>query len=343
MSKNISPNFFQQKNEENSDNASFQKEAEELIRRIEAAETTDLLQLAEIAELDPKTDFAGGDLRDVNLSGADLTGFDFSHANLSDADLSNANLSNANLLFTNLTDANLSNAIVEKARIGANLGLSEPMQIDLARRGARLEGKIKEVLSKWTEFIDSDRDWMTAHGDNKFLTTGDVLISQGSLIDAVYIVLKGLLDVVLIGESGVGNIASISATEMVGEMSFVKELPPSATVMARQETLVWSIPHSKLSEKLEEDSEFGYRFYRAISAVLAYRLKKTTLSLLNKEHVDQHDSSQEAAHEEFQTSPQQKEGVNEEMAALTLSGIVSAEELISDSRNLLYSVRSLPA
>jgi CRP/FNR family transcriptional regulator, cyclic AMP receptor protein len=329
MSKNTSPDSLQNKSEEDSNNDGFQKAAEVLIQRIEAAETTNLLELAKIADLDPKTDFAGGDLRNVDLSGADLTGFDFSHADLSNAELSHANLSHANLLFTNLTDANLSNAIVEKARFRSNLGLSKLMQTDLVRRGARLEGEIREVLLKWDEFQESDRDWMITHGDNKFFQARDVLISQGKLIDTIYIVLDGVLDVVLFSNFRMRTIASIFRTEMVGEMSFVKELPTSATVMAQQDTLVWSIPRSELIRKLKQDSDFGYRFHSAIAAVLAHRLKETTLNLMNKEQADkkyinQDNFSEESTHEKAQASIQQKD-VDSNMAKLAL-GIVSVDE-----------------
>jgi uncharacterized protein YjbI with pentapeptide repeats len=73
-------------------------------------------------------------LTNVSLSGANLV-----RANLSDANLSGANLSDANLSGANLSGANLSGAVVEKARFGANLGLTEEMKLDLKQRGAVFE------------------------------------------------------------------------------------------------------------------------------------------------------------------------------------------------------------
>jgi uncharacterized protein YjbI with pentapeptide repeats len=68
------------------------------------------------------------------LSGVDLSDADLSGANLIGADLSGANLSDANL-----SGADLSGAVVEKARFGANVGLTEKMKLDLKRRGAIFE------------------------------------------------------------------------------------------------------------------------------------------------------------------------------------------------------------
>jgi uncharacterized protein YjbI with pentapeptide repeats len=79
-------------------------------------------------------DLSGAILSDANLSGVDLSDADLSGANLIGADLSGANLSDANL-----SGADLSGAVVEKARFGANVGLTEKMKLDLKRRGAIFE------------------------------------------------------------------------------------------------------------------------------------------------------------------------------------------------------------
>ena len=101
-----------------------------------------------------RTDLTGADLSRAYLSRADLTGADLSYVNLTGTNLRRANLrrvnlSHANLTGANLTGANLKNAnlicadltdaVVEKAQFGANLGLTEEMELDLKRRGAIFE------------------------------------------------------------------------------------------------------------------------------------------------------------------------------------------------------------
>ncbi|BAQ61759.1 pentapeptide repeat family protein [Geminocystis sp. NIES-3708] len=74
-------------------------------------------ELAEIASLNPLTDFAGGDLTAANLSGLNLSGSNFTSANLRGADLTDTDLSEANLQYIKLNGADLSGAYLD----GTNL------------------------------------------------------------------------------------------------------------------------------------------------------------------------------------------------------------------------------
>ncbi|MFB2981323.1 pentapeptide repeat-containing protein [Microseira sp. BLCC-F43] len=84
-------------------------------------------------------DFAGANLREVNLSNANLRNVDLIDANLSGADLSNADLRYANLRIADLGHANLTNADLRDANLsvaylkGVNLH-------DADLRGVNLNG-----------------------------------------------------------------------------------------------------------------------------------------------------------------------------------------------------------
>jgi GAF domain-containing protein len=80
---------------------------EDCIKQVEDAETDDFFELANLAGLDPKKDFAGADFSYVNLAGCNLSDADLTHANLSNSDLRNADLRYANLSGANLSNANL--------------------------------------------------------------------------------------------------------------------------------------------------------------------------------------------------------------------------------------------
>jgi uncharacterized protein YjbI with pentapeptide repeats/transcriptional regulator with XRE-family HTH domain len=93
---------------------------------------------------------SGANLIVADLSRANLSGADLSDTNLIGANLSGADLSGANLIGADLSRADLSGAVVEKARFGANVGLTEKMKLDLKRRGAIFEdspGERSGVLS----------------------------------------------------------------------------------------------------------------------------------------------------------------------------------------------------
>ncbi|WP_246844232.1 pentapeptide repeat-containing protein [Hydrocoleum sp. CS-953] len=88
------------------------------------ANTENLLELANIADLNPVQDFAGAKLLGVNLCGVDLSGANLYGAYLRGADLSDADLSEANLSKVNLGGADLSGALLSNANLtDANLHL----------------------------------------------------------------------------------------------------------------------------------------------------------------------------------------------------------------------------
>lgn len=72
-----------------------------------------------------------GDLRDIDLRGANLA-----YLNLNGADLRGANLTHANLVGADLTDVNLIDADVTGTIFGNNSGLTEADKDNLQRRGA---------------------------------------------------------------------------------------------------------------------------------------------------------------------------------------------------------------
>ncbi|NEP32773.1 MULTISPECIES: cyclic nucleotide-binding domain-containing protein [Moorena] len=114
---------------------------------------------------------------------------------------------------------------------------------------------------------------------SKEIPAGHVLIHEGESINALYIVLDGILTVSVEAWKS-REIARLSNGEVVGEMSFVKDHPPSATVKALEDSIVWSIDRAKLTHKLEKDPRFAARFYRLLAAAIADRIHLTTISLL---------------------------------------------------------------
>jgi CRP-like cAMP-binding protein len=145
---------------------------------------------------------------------------------------------------------------------------------------------MKKVLFILSELSTRDIDWLLAHGDPQKVPEGTVLIHEGQPLNALYIVLDGILTVSV---AGLGNreVAKIGCGEVLGEMSFVDGSPPSATVKAIEDSLVLAINQKKLSQKLEEDVLFALRFYQAITKFLSYRLRGTFQSFSKKESSQQ--------------------------------------------------------
>lgn len=133
------------------------------------------------------------------------------------------------------------------------------------------------VLKGWKQLDADARAWLFSVGKSERILKGEHLIFEGTPITSLYIVLKGALEVRI---SALPNqkVATLRHGDVVGEMSFVKEgYPPSASVIALEDSCVWSIPCSQLLQKLKRDKIFAARFYKALAGILAGRLYITTV------------------------------------------------------------------
>ncbi len=132
---------------------------------------------------------------------------------------------------------------------------------------------MRKVLFLLGELSDKDVDWMMAAGKREQIPPGAALIQEGKPVEALYIVLEGLLRV-SVESAGSRELARLGSGEIVGEMSFVDARPPSATVKALENSTVLSIPRSQLAAKLEREADFAARFYRALAIFLSSRLRE---------------------------------------------------------------------
>jgi len=130
---------------------------------------------------------------------------------------------------------------------------------------------VKKTLFILGQLRDRDLDWMLEIGKKVELPAGTELIHEGQYINAVYFVLQGVLGVYSAGY-GDKPYARIGLGEIVGEMSFVSPRPPSATVRAIENSIVFSIPRMQLASKLAQDSAFAANWYQALAFFLADRL-----------------------------------------------------------------------
>ncbi len=133
---------------------------------------------------------------------------------------------------------------------------------------------MEKALYLLAELSERDFDWFVQSGELVQISPGQALIQEGSSINAIYLVLEGTLAVTVSALKD-HEIARLSAGEVVGEMSFVDERAPSATVSALDVVRVWKIPRIRLMQKLSNDRSFAANFYQAIAIWLSHRLRGT--------------------------------------------------------------------
>jgi CRP-like cAMP-binding protein len=129
------------------------------------------------------------------------------------------------------------------------------------------------VLYILGELDDSDAEWLVRAGRSVDIPDGEAIIREGEPIDSLFFVTGGELRVTT-GANRV-ELARLGTGEVVGEISYVDDRPPTATVTAVEDARVLAIPRRVLTDKLESDPRFAARFYKALATFLADRLRQT--------------------------------------------------------------------
>src|SRR5439155_21927150 len=129
--------------------------------------------------------------------------------------------------------------------------------------------KVPYILSHLTE---DDVDWLLAAGERREIPAGTVLIAEGQPADALFIILDGALSVSIAALDG-REIDRIGGGDVVGELSFADARPPSATVTALDDVVVFALARETLTAKVHLDTGFAARFYHALTVFLSDRLR----------------------------------------------------------------------
>ena len=132
--------------------------------------------------------------------------------------------------------------------------------------------QMRKVLFIFGQLTDMDVEWLAKNGRRRRLSAKSVLIEQGVPVDTLYLVLEGELAVI----QSKREIARLGAGEIVGEMSFIDKRPPSATVSAATDVVVFAIAKVRLEQRLEQDVGFAARFYKSVATFLSDRVRKAT-------------------------------------------------------------------
>ncbi len=130
---------------------------------------------------------------------------------------------------------------------------------------------MKQGIALLEQFNDDDAEWILATATERDLPQGEALIEAGQPLDALFLVVQGVLGV-FADESGT-QLATLGPGDLVGEMSFLDATLPTETVRALEHSLVLSLPHSELTARTGQVPEFSTRLHRALARLLSDRLR----------------------------------------------------------------------
>ena len=132
--------------------------------------------------------------------------------------------------------------------------MSQP-DVLAALRGSRLAPDLDEAQLKALSTIVRFRD----------LQPGEVLVPEGTSDNHLYVLVQGALSVVRnAGGKDAVTLLTLTAGDLVGELSFIDDTPHYASLVALGPTRVLGLERENLEAVLPKDPELVYHVMRAI-------------------------------------------------------------------------------
>ncbi|MEM8877862.1 MAG: cyclic nucleotide-binding domain-containing protein [Pseudomonadota bacterium] len=135
---------------------------------------------------------------------------------------------------------------------------------------------MRRALYILAELDDGDVRWLVENGTRQAVDNGETLIAEGSDVDTLYIVTNGEVGV-YVAEGK--RVAKMGTGDVVGEMSLVSRQAPSASVRGLDNAEVLAVPQQLIRDRLEDDTAFAARFYKALAIFLSDRVREHVLRL----------------------------------------------------------------
>src|SRR5450432_1025733 len=142
---------------------------------------------------------------------------------------------------------------------------------------------MQTALGLLSELNEEDVDWIFRISSERHVIANTVIVHEDEPIVYLYIVLEGLfaVKVASIPDSEIGR---LGPGEIVGEISFLENTLPSASVIAIESSLLLEIPSALLAERLKATPSFGAQFYRALAILNSRRVRERVSSLTTSFH-----------------------------------------------------------
>jgi CRP-like cAMP-binding protein len=134
--------------------------------------------------------------------------------------------------------------------------------------------------TRFLPFLDSAEEAaVLSSAPIKSFERGQLVLDQNVQLKAIFLIEEGAVRVERKDGEQTVPLALLEAGEFFGEMSFVDGSPTSARVIADAPTRLRVIDEATVNGLVKKDPGFAGRLYRSIAAILAERLRLTSMHL----------------------------------------------------------------
>jgi CRP-like cAMP-binding protein len=132
--------------------------------------------------------------------------------------------------------------------------------------------------TQFLPFLDpAEESALLAAAPVKAFVRDQVVFDQNVALRAIFLIDDGSVRVERQDRGAMIPLATLGAGEFFGEMSFVDGTPTSARVVADEPTRLRVIDTATVDTMTRKDPTFAGRLYRSIAAILAERLRLTSM------------------------------------------------------------------
>lgn len=137
------------------------------------------------------------------------------------------------------------------------------LQQDLALLSSARNGLVYLTPNDWALIADK--------ATRRQFKASEIIVQQGKRTHGVFLLLKGTASVQIRAK---GPAIGIGPGDVCGEISFLDELPATASVIADQPTEAYYVDRATLLTLFELFPHLGSRFYHSMAAILSRRLRE---------------------------------------------------------------------